>query len=362
MIEPGSESEGTELLERLSREQQALTRFGGLWRHAADTLSDTAGVVTETAALALDVGRAGIWTFDVTRCNLESLYIYQTDQERHSRGASLAVKDYPAYFDALEREEVLQASDARAAPHTRGLFETYLKPNAIGAMLDIPIRADAQLTGVLCLEHVGGKRAFHEDEINTAKHLASVFGAALEFKLHADERLKAEADLRDQVALWSIFFEQNRDGIVMLRTDGSVYRANKRFADMLGYTPDEVRRLHVWNWDGQLDRETIEGMIRSIDFTGDCFETRHRRKNGEEFDVEVTTNCAYYNGSKLIFCNCRDITERKRDHEKIRKLATTDTLTSIANRGEFSRLLTEEIERATRYDRRMALIMYDIDH
>ena len=34
--------------------------------------------------------------------------------------------------------------------------------------------------------------------------------------------------------------------MVVLRRDGSVYRANQRYADMLGYTLEEVGSLHVW--------------------------------------------------------------------------------------------------------------------
>jgi hypothetical protein len=35
------------------------------------------------------------------------------------------------------------------------------------------------------------------------------------------------------------------------------------------------------------------------------------RKDGHEIEVEVTTNAAYCHRAKLIFCNCRDITDRK---------------------------------------------------
>ncbi len=166
----------------------------------------------------------------------------------------------------------------------------------------------------------------------------------------------------DEAALWRIFFEQNRDGIVMLREDGSVYCANNRFASMLGYTTDEVERLHLWEWDCQYERSVLMEMLKSVKPCGDFFETRHRRKDGSEFTVEVTTNAAYYHGAKLIFCNCRDITERKRDQERIRRLATTDALTGIANRGEFSRRLATEMQRARRFGRPMAVVMYDLDH
>jgi diguanylate cyclase (GGDEF)-like protein len=58
----------------------------------------------------------------------------------------------------------------------------------------------------------------------------------------------------------------------------------------------------------------------------------------------------------------RDITARKRAEDAIRLLATTDTLTGIANRREFNLQLEKELERARRYSGELSLIMYDIDH
>lgn len=57
-----------------------------------------------------------------------------------------------------------------------------------------------------------------------------------------------------------------------------------------------------------------------------------------------------------------DITQRKRNEEEIRLLATTDSLTGLINRREFTRILISEIERAKRYKTPLSFIMYDIDH
>lgn len=54
--------------------------------------------------------------------------------------------------------------------------------------------------------------------------------------------------------------------------------------------------------------------------------------------------------------------QRKRDDDAIRVLATTDSLTGIANRREFTTALGKEIDRTKRYGGALALVMYDIDH
>lgn len=124
---------------------------------------------------------------------------------------------------------------------------------------------------------------------------------------------------RDEIAFWRLLVEQSRDGIVILTTRGKVYETNKRFADMLGYSVAEVRKLHMWEWDSLHGKEDLLGMAAAVDAAGDHFQTRHTRKDGSWYDVEISTSGTVYRGHKLILCICRDITERKK-FEKEREL------------------------------------------
>jgi len=126
------------------------------------------------------------------------------------------------------------------------------------------------------------------------------------------ELKRAEDLLKDEISLWHILLQQSRDGIVVLDQNGKVYEANKRYADMLGYSMEEIHNLHVWDWDTQFANEQLIEMIRSIDDAGAHFETRQCRKDGTIIDVELSNNGAVYREQKLVFCVCRDITDRKR--------------------------------------------------
>ncbi len=126
------------------------------------------------------------------------------------------------------------------------------------------------------------------------------------------ELQRTEELLKDEITRRRLLVDQSRDGIVVLDQNGSVYEAIKRFADMLGYTMEEVSRLFVWDWDFIYTKEQILEMIRAIDDSGAHFETQHRRKDGTILDIELSNNGCVYRGQKLVFCICRDITERKR--------------------------------------------------
>jgi len=133
------------------------------------------------------------------------------------------------------------------------------------------------------------------------------------------ERKRAEEALANEAIRRRILIEQSGDGIVVLDQNGNVYESNRRFAEMLGYSLEEVRQLQVWDWEFLYPPEQVREMLRSVDETGDHFETQHRRKDGTIYDVEISTNGATFAGQKLIFCVCRDITGRIRAGEKLKQ-------------------------------------------
>ncbi len=160
-------------------------------------------------------------------------------------------------------------------------------------------------------------------ELKEMRRLVSEFEKSETLLKQAEETLKEEAIRRRMLV------EQSRDGIVVLDQNGKVYEANQRYADMLGYSMEEVLQLHVWDWDAQWTREQLMEMVSTVDETGDRFETSHRRKDGTLCDVEISTNGTMCGGQKLIFCVCRDITARKRLEEHLRNASKMEALGTL---------------------------------
>jgi PAS domain S-box-containing protein len=133
------------------------------------------------------------------------------------------------------------------------------------------------------------------------------------------EDKRRETALADELTRRRILVEQSRDGIVVLDEDGKAVETNLKFAEMLGYSPQEVLQLHVSDWDVPTPPDRLNEMIRTVDESGDHFETQHRRRDGTVYDVEISTNAAVFAGRKLIFCVCRDISARKRAERELRE-------------------------------------------
>ena len=200
--------------------------------------------------------------------------------------------------------------------------------------------------------------------VETSANAAMFAGQKLIFCVCRDitERKKAEEVLADEATRRRILIEQSSDGIVVLDQNGKVYEANKRFAEMLGYSPEEMKRLHVWDWESQFPKEQVIEMVRAVDEAGDHFESVHRRKDGTTYNVEISTNGAMFAGQKLIFCVCRDITERKEMEQKLSEMATHDALTGLPNRLLLTDRFDIAIAQAKRRTRNMAIMMLDLDH
>ena len=165
---------------------------------------------------------------------------------------------------------------------------------------------------------------------------------ALEQKRLRRERREADEALANEAIRRRILIEESKDGIVILRQDGSVYEANRRFAEMLGYSPDEILKLFVWDWELSFSKERVLEMLRTVDKRGDSFETRHRRKDGTVYHVEISTNGAMFAGQKLVFSVCRDITERKEAEARHERM-----LAAIEQAGEV--VVITDPEGAIRY-------------
>lgn len=110
------------------------------------------------------------------------------------------------------------------------------------------------------------------------------------------------------------------DGIHILDPEGNVIEASDSFCAMLGYRRDELIGMNVARWDAQLDAAQIDQALRRqfAQPVRSLFETRHRRKDGSVFDVEVSGFPLELDGKPVLFNCSRDITKRKQDEEALR--------------------------------------------
>jgi PAS domain S-box-containing protein len=167
------------------RHQAALLELAKLEFSDLDSALKT---ITEIQAWTLDVDRVSVWLFNPEHTAIICHDLFQKTQNTHSKSMVLEARQYPRYFRALEGSCVIAADDTFIDPRTNEFAESYLRPQKIVSMMDIPIRLHGQVTGVVCHEHTGMMRKWTLEEQQYAISSGDIVALALE----ASERKRME--------------------------------------------------------------------------------------------------------------------------------------------------------------------------
>lgn len=147
-------------------------------------------------------------------------------------------------------------------------------------------------------------------------------------------------------------------------TNGVVFWVNKAFTKLSGYREDEIlnSKISVLK-SGIQDAAFYENLWSTIKagktWRGEIVE---RHKTGSLFTVEQVIAPVFdANGQISHFVAIQeDVTERKNAEGRIQHLANYDQLTGLPNRRLFREQLNEIIERAKKYNTKVALLFADL--
>jgi len=118
---------------------------------------------------------------------------------------------------------------------------------------------------------------------------------------------------------WQYVFDISNDPIFILDSEYRILECNEKAEEVYGYKKEEFIELSLDDIRAPYTREEIENaMQRSVDENGIVFETRHRKKNGDEFYVEVSTKSFEVEGELIYIHSVRDIGRKKNAEENLR--------------------------------------------
>jgi len=128
---------------------------------------------------------------------------------------------------------------------------------------------------------------------------------------------------------------------------------------IIGYSPDYLigRKLNEFNINGGC-LDSILSHDNLIDVECWC-----RHYDGSIICLLVSAkpimNNGVFNGYRGVF---EDITDQRKQENKIKNLAYSDTLTGLPNRTAFQEKLAETIASSAKYERKFALMFIDLDY
>ncbi len=103
----------------------------------------------------------------------------------------------------------------------------------------------------------------------------------------------------------------SRDGIAIMDQEHRIVEANQRFAEMLGYSMEELPSLRTWDFEANLSEAQVRAAFADLSHIDATFESMHQRKDGSVYPVEVSATGASIDGQNVVITVCRDITQRK---------------------------------------------------
>jgi two-component sensor histidine kinase len=115
-------------------------------------LNDAIQEILEMSSKAVRASRVNAWMYNEDATVIECIGNYDTSARGMVPLEDLPRVRMPHYFDLFGREKIIVSSRAQESELTRELLEDYLLPNDIHAMMDIPLRIEGEIVGVICFE------------------------------------------------------------------------------------------------------------------------------------------------------------------------------------------------------------------
>ena len=204
------------------------------------------------------------------------------------------------------------ATDSRVAP-----WRELLLQGGFRSAIALPLKDEhANVFGCLTM-HSERPDAFTPEEIRLLEELAG----DLAFGIVTLRSRAARQQAEQEVALLSLAVNHVREAALLIDESGDFKYVNEQACHVLGYSRGELLGMGVWDIDPEFPRERWSDHWRDLKAQRSMnFESRHRTRDGRVFPVEISGNYFEYGGRAYALSLVRDITERKRAEEGLRRL------------------------------------------
>ncbi len=160
-------------------------------------------------------------------------------------------------------------------------------------------------------------------------------------------------------------FSHAFEGIMITDAEGVILSVNPAFTAITGYAPEEAigktpRLLHSDHQDEYFYRDMWAKLSLTGEWRGELW---NRHKDGHAY-LQWTSITTIYDAAGTPYRRIAvmtDITEERRNEERIRHQAFHDALTGLPNRTLLQNRLEHAIKSASRGGERLALLFIDLD-
>ena len=204
-------------------------------------INQAAKTMTREAVDTLGADRCSVWLYNKSRTSITCVELYVKSELLWYQDIKLYKKDYKPYFDYIEVNPIIIASDAENHPATECFTETYLKPLGIKSMLDVPVIYKGDVLGVVCIESYD-KREWTTEELNFSQMLSSLY--SFTHSVNESNKLSNVVTSKENQITNRMDAINRSNAVIEFDLNGNVQFANNIFLDLMGYNSEEIVGQH----------------------------------------------------------------------------------------------------------------------
>lgn len=205
-----------------------------------------------------------------------------------------------------------------------------------------------------------------------ADHISDEKGNIIDLMMlytNITENKQCETAIIENEEMFSTITSIANDAVIMMNDNGAISYWNAAAEKILGYNSEEVlgKNLHKLLSPEKYHAAFLKGFTKfkitgKGNAIGKTLELEAVRKGGDEFPIELSLSSVKLKGKWLAVGIIRDITDRKKLEEELKKLSYLDGLTGVANRRHLDEVIEFEWKRMMRESKPVSMIMGDIDY
>lgn len=271
-----------------------------------------------------------------------------------------SLTNYKWFSDQIKKLNVLHISSPDELPAEAAPEREVLISRGVRSIVVVPMVTAGRVKGWLTFSTLKAPKKWTEEDLVLFKITGEMFASVIERKTSHQALQESEEKFKELFnnAIDAIFiYSLAEDG-----TPGKFIEVNDVACTKLGYNREELKNLTPLDLaDAETVPEVIKNLKKLLQNKNVTYEKKHLSKHGAKIPMEINAHLFEWNGQKIVQSIVRDITERKRAEEIIRRQAYYDVLTNLPNRTLFKDRLEQAMKNAHRNKQMLAVMVLDLD-